>query len=86
MVTLNCISNKADAASLPEAAKQAALDAVEKLIAECDLTRTAQDILGHYLELEKYSYVFWPSILVFNLIIDSLLIIVLVILVLWSCA
>ncbi|XP_028038895.1 conserved oligomeric Golgi complex subunit 4 [Bombyx mandarina] len=45
---------QADAASLPEAAKQAALDAVEKLIAECDLTRTAQDILGHYLELEKF--------------------------------
>ena len=43
-----------DAAPLKEAEKKASVDAVEKIINECDLMRTAQDILGHYLALERY--------------------------------
>ncbi|KAJ8726004.1 hypothetical protein PYW07_000702 [Mythimna separata] len=43
-----------DAAPLKEDQKKACVDAVEKIINECDLMRTAQDILGHYLALERY--------------------------------
>lgn len=43
-----------DAAPLKEAEKKASKDAVEKIIAECDLMRTAQEILGYYLALERY--------------------------------
>lgn len=42
-----------DAAPLKEAEKKASKDAVEKIIAECDLMRTAQEILGYYLALER---------------------------------
>ncbi|KAH9636202.1 hypothetical protein HF086_007154 [Spodoptera exigua] len=45
---------EADAAPLKDAEKKASKDAVEKIIAECDLMRTAQEILGHYLALERY--------------------------------
>ncbi|XP_022820582.1 conserved oligomeric Golgi complex subunit 4 [Spodoptera litura] len=43
-----------DAAPLKDAEKKASKDAVEKIIAECDLMRTAQEILGYYLALERY--------------------------------
>ncbi|XP_049870951.1 conserved oligomeric Golgi complex subunit 4 [Pectinophora gossypiella] len=43
-----------DAAPLKEEEKKAAMAAIEKIITDCDLTRTAQDILGHYLALERY--------------------------------
>ncbi|KAF9819841.1 hypothetical protein SFRURICE_004195 [Spodoptera frugiperda] len=43
-----------DAAPLKEAEKKTSKDAVEKIIAECDLMRTAQEILGYYLALERY--------------------------------
>ncbi|XP_075991818.1 conserved oligomeric Golgi complex subunit 4 [Anticarsia gemmatalis] len=43
-----------DAAPSKEAEKKACMDKVEKIIADCDLMRTAQDILGHYLALERY--------------------------------
>ncbi|KAL0894360.1 hypothetical protein ABMA27_012984 [Loxostege sticticalis] len=45
---------EADASSLNDAAKKASKDAIEKIIAECDLMRAAQDLLGHYLALERY--------------------------------
>ncbi|KAM3959119.1 conserved oligomeric Golgi complex subunit 4 [Aphomia sociella] len=45
---------EADAASLDEAGKQKSQEAIEKLIAESELTRTAQDMLAQYLELERY--------------------------------
>lgn len=43
-----------DASTLPEASKKASIDAVEKIINDCDLLRTGQDILAHYLALERY--------------------------------
>ncbi|XP_063891392.1 conserved oligomeric Golgi complex subunit 4 [Helicoverpa armigera] len=45
---------EADASTLKETEKKACIDAVEKIIAECDLMRTAQDILAYYLALERY--------------------------------
>uniref|UniRef100_A0A2A4K8J4 Conserved oligomeric Golgi complex subunit 4 n=2 Tax=Heliothis virescens TaxID=7102 RepID=A0A2A4K8J4_HELVI len=45
---------EADAATLKDTEKKACIDAVEKIIAECDLMRTAQDILAYYLALERY--------------------------------
>ncbi|XP_026738309.1 conserved oligomeric Golgi complex subunit 4-like [Trichoplusia ni] len=45
---------EADTAGVKEAEKKVCIDAVEKIIAECDLMRTAQDILAHYLALERY--------------------------------
>lgn len=42
-----------DAAPLKEPEKKACIDKVEKIINACDLMRTAQDILGHYLALER---------------------------------
>ncbi|CAG9784746.1 unnamed protein product [Diatraea saccharalis] len=43
-----------DAASSDEETQRACQEAVEKIIAESDLTRTAQDLLGQYLKLERY--------------------------------
>ncbi|GBP53187.1 Conserved oligomeric Golgi complex subunit 4 [Eumeta japonica] len=43
-----------DASSLEEPAKTKAVVTVHKIIAESDLMRTAQDLLGHYLTLERY--------------------------------
>ncbi|XP_039764530.1 conserved oligomeric Golgi complex subunit 4 [Pararge aegeria] len=40
--------------TLDAAAKAAFSEAVEKIIAGCDTTRTAQDVLSHYLTLERY--------------------------------
>ncbi|CAK1550844.1 unnamed protein product [Leptosia nina] len=40
--------------NMDEKSKAACAEAVEKLIAESDSTRTAQDLLGHYLTLERY--------------------------------
>ncbi|XP_073967690.1 LOW QUALITY PROTEIN: conserved oligomeric Golgi complex subunit 4 [Choristoneura fumiferana] len=45
---------EADAATLDEATKKSCIAAVEKIIADCDLMRTAQDLLGHYLTLERF--------------------------------
>ncbi|XP_028173345.1 conserved oligomeric Golgi complex subunit 4 [Ostrinia furnacalis] len=45
---------EADAATVDEATRKASIEAMDKIIAECDLTRTAQDLLGHYLALERY--------------------------------
>ncbi|XP_052756735.1 conserved oligomeric Golgi complex subunit 4 isoform X2 [Galleria mellonella] len=45
---------EADASTLDEAGKQASAEAIEKIIAECELTRIAQDMLAHYLQLERY--------------------------------
>ncbi|CAH2065740.1 unnamed protein product, partial [Iphiclides podalirius] len=45
---------ESDTATLPEAERTACIAEVEKIIAESDLMRTAQDILSHYLELERY--------------------------------
>ncbi|XP_059058978.1 conserved oligomeric Golgi complex subunit 4 [Achroia grisella] len=45
---------EADASSLDEAGREACVAATEKIIAECDLTRVTQDMLAHYLELERY--------------------------------
>ncbi|XP_046961243.1 conserved oligomeric Golgi complex subunit 4 [Vanessa cardui] len=37
-----------------EADKEACSAAIEKIISECDVTRVAQDVLSHYLTLERY--------------------------------
>lgn len=46
--------SEVDASQLKEAEKKTCMDKVEKIIGSCDLMRTAQDILGHYLALERY--------------------------------
>ncbi|CAB3248071.1 unnamed protein product [Arctia plantaginis] len=43
-----------DANQVNETEKKLCMEKVEKIIADCDLMRTAQDILGHYLTLERY--------------------------------
>ncbi|XP_068621356.1 conserved oligomeric Golgi complex subunit 4 [Battus philenor] len=45
---------ESDTVNLPEAEKKACVEAVEKIIVDSDLMRTAQDILSHYLELERF--------------------------------
>ncbi|KAI5634711.1 COG4 transport protein domain-containing protein [Phthorimaea operculella] len=45
---------EADASTLKDEQKKASMAEIEKIITECDLTRTAQDLLGHYLGLERY--------------------------------
>ncbi|XP_063529615.1 conserved oligomeric Golgi complex subunit 4 [Cydia strobilella] len=45
---------EADASTVDEETKKSCFVATEKIIAECDLTRTAQDLLGHYLALERF--------------------------------
>ncbi|XP_047544631.1 conserved oligomeric Golgi complex subunit 4 [Vanessa atalanta] len=40
--------------TLNEADKEACSAAIEKIISECDITRVAQDVLSHYLTLERY--------------------------------
>ncbi|KPI98459.1 Conserved oligomeric Golgi complex subunit 4 [Papilio xuthus] len=45
---------ESESANLSEAEKADCMESVEKLIAESDTTRTAQDILSHYLELERF--------------------------------
>ncbi|XP_052746561.1 conserved oligomeric Golgi complex subunit 4 isoform X2 [Bicyclus anynana] len=40
--------------NMDEAAKSACSEAIENLILGCDATRTAQDVLSHYLTLERY--------------------------------
>ncbi|XP_063618138.1 conserved oligomeric Golgi complex subunit 4 [Cydia splendana] len=45
---------EADASTVDEETKKSCIAATEKIITECDLTRTAQDLLGHYLALERF--------------------------------
>ncbi|XP_060810944.1 conserved oligomeric Golgi complex subunit 4 [Amyelois transitella] len=45
---------EADASTLDEANQKAASEQIEKTIAKCELTRTAQDLLGQYLALERF--------------------------------
>ncbi|XP_053599927.1 conserved oligomeric Golgi complex subunit 4 [Plodia interpunctella] len=45
---------EADASELDESGQKAASEQIEKIIANCDLTRTAQDLLGQYLALERF--------------------------------
>ncbi|XP_045761149.1 conserved oligomeric Golgi complex subunit 4 [Maniola jurtina] len=40
--------------SMDEVSKAACLEAIEKIISDCDMTRTTQDVLSHYLTLERY--------------------------------
>nr|XP_034831372.1 conserved oligomeric Golgi complex subunit 4 [Maniola hyperantus] len=40
--------------NMDEVSKAACSEAIEKIISECDMTRTTQDVLSHYLTLERY--------------------------------
>lgn len=47
-------SLQVDAKQVDETERKLCMEKVEKIIADCDLMRTAQDILGHYLTLERF--------------------------------
>ncbi|XP_022112282.2 conserved oligomeric Golgi complex subunit 4 [Pieris rapae] len=48
------LRRRIDLSSMDESARNICVESVEKIIADSDMTRTAQDILSHYLTLERY--------------------------------